>query len=312
MGANGYPARADLGLGNPASACCWLPLPGPEPWCPSELTWWENWCALGTLWLPGYPPRRPAGLYRLLCWSSINADLPLWETGVLEALSPPVPPGGPGVTEPRPEWWRCCSMSDPPPPPPLPPPPPVPPPPPPDGPPPDMLFGVGVLDGQGSPAPNGLPRSVKLSVVVLPGRSTLDATKSHPATRASPPKSSTRHGARILGPGIRSGQRSPIYWVRWQHVGLPSTTHTTTATSSQFQISPQLRKFQFPDFKYCLSGSTIQYAVSETIQLTTNTVHTSHTRCVASHSIVPGWWSSNIQKLGPRQVSSNAAAISTH
>ncbi|EFN79401.1 hypothetical protein EAI_09472 [Harpegnathos saltator] len=43
-----------------------------------------------------------------------------------------------------------------------------------------MLFGVGVLDGQGSPAPNGLPRSVKLSVVVLPGRSTLDATSMPP------------------------------------------------------------------------------------------------------------------------------------
>ncbi|KYN36340.1 hypothetical protein ALC56_09300 [Trachymyrmex septentrionalis] len=40
---------------------------------------------------------------RLLCWSSMKADLPLWETGVLEVvLSPPLPPGGPGVTEPRP------------------------------------------------------------------------------------------------------------------------------------------------------------------------------------------------------------------
>ncbi|KYQ52908.1 hypothetical protein ALC60_07986 [Trachymyrmex zeteki] len=40
---------------------------------------------------------------RLLCWSSMKADLPLWETGVLDVvLSPPLPPGGPGVTEPRP------------------------------------------------------------------------------------------------------------------------------------------------------------------------------------------------------------------
>ncbi|KYM80716.1 hypothetical protein ALC53_08885 [Atta colombica] len=76
-----------------------------------------------------------------------------------------------------------------------------------------MLFGVGVLDGQGSPAPNGLPRSVKLSVVVLPGRSTLDTTSMPPpqptvlaaveladdvvaaATVAYPPP----YGARILG-----------------------------------------------------------------------------------------------------------------
>lgn len=72
-----------------------------------------------------------------------------------------------------------------------------------------MLFGVGVLDGQGSPAPNGLPRSVKLSVVVLPGRSTLNTTSMPPpqprvlaklddvvaaATVACPP-----YGARILG-----------------------------------------------------------------------------------------------------------------
>ncbi|EZA52343.1 hypothetical protein X777_09013 [Ooceraea biroi] len=78
-----------------------------------------------------------------------------------------------------------------------------------------MLFGVGVLDGQGSPAPNGLPRSVKLSVVVLPGRSTLDTTSMPPpqpailaaaakladdvvvaaAAAARPP-----YGSRILGP----------------------------------------------------------------------------------------------------------------
>ncbi|KOX72534.1 hypothetical protein WN51_03066 [Melipona quadrifasciata] len=39
----------------------------------------------------------------ILSESSMNADLPLCETGVLEVvLSPPLPPGGPGVTEPNP------------------------------------------------------------------------------------------------------------------------------------------------------------------------------------------------------------------
>lgn len=211
MGANGYPVSADLGLGNPASACCWFPLPGPDVWWLSAPTWCGNWWAPGTLCPPGYPPRKLAGLYKLLCCNSINADLPLCETGVLDVvLSPPFPPGGPGVTEPNPVWWRCCSMSEPPPPAPAPPPPP--PPPPPDGPPPpDMLFGVGVLDGQGSPAPNGLPRSVKLSVVVLPGRSTLVATSMPPPQPTvladkladdvvAAAVARTPYGARILGP----------------------------------------------------------------------------------------------------------------
>lgn len=62
-----------------------------------------------------------------------------------------------------------------------------------------MLFGVGVLDGQGSPAPNGLPRSVKLSVVVLPVRSNLVAT-STPQLPALADVAAVRtpHGALIL------------------------------------------------------------------------------------------------------------------
>ncbi|KYN06352.1 hypothetical protein ALC62_02689 [Cyphomyrmex costatus] len=49
------------------------------------------------------PDAKIDGRQRLLCWSSMKADLPLWETGVLDVvLSPPLPPGGPGVTEPRP------------------------------------------------------------------------------------------------------------------------------------------------------------------------------------------------------------------
>ncbi|KYM80717.1 hypothetical protein ALC53_08886 [Atta colombica] len=49
------------------------------------------------------PDAKTDARQRLLCWSSMKADLPLWETGVLEVvLSPPLPPGGPGVTEPRP------------------------------------------------------------------------------------------------------------------------------------------------------------------------------------------------------------------
>lgn len=142
----------------------------------------------------------------------MNADFPLCETGVLEVVLSPPFPGGPGVTEPSPVWWRCCSMSEPPPPAPAPPPPP--PPPPPDGPPPpDMLFGVGVLDGQGSPAPNGLPRSVKLSVVVLPGRSTLVATSMPPPQPTvladkladdvvAAAVARTPYGARILGASV--------------------------------------------------------------------------------------------------------------
>ncbi|KOX72533.1 hypothetical protein WN51_03065 [Melipona quadrifasciata] len=74
-----------------------------------------------------------------------------------------------------------------------------------------MLFGVGVLDGQGSPAPNGLPRSVKLSVVVLPGRSTLVATSMPPPQPTvladkladdvvAAAVARTPYGARILGP----------------------------------------------------------------------------------------------------------------
>lgn len=80
----------------------------------------------------------------------------------------------------------------------LPPLPPLPPPPADGPPPPDMLFGVGVLDGQGSPAPNGLPRSVKLSVVVLPVRSNLVATSTPHRALADVAAVRTPHGARIL------------------------------------------------------------------------------------------------------------------
>lgn len=76
-----------------------------------------------------------------------------------------------------------------------------------------MLFGVGVLDGQGSPAPNGLPRSVKLSVVVLPGRSTLVATSMPPPQPTvladkladdvvAAAVARTPYGARILGASV--------------------------------------------------------------------------------------------------------------
>lgn len=85
-----------------------------------------------------------------------------------------------------------------------------------------MLFGVGVLDGQGSPAPNGLPRSVKLSVVVLPGRSTLVATSMPPPQPTvladkladdvvAAAVARTPYGARILGASVSLTRLYNVY-----------------------------------------------------------------------------------------------------